>query len=224
MNAFERIVENFTKHFDDNHDNKFTTQDVKSCTEIYELCKKATPDHVVEMGTNHGASTLSICLAMTELGKPLSNITTMDLSHQAWGEAAEIHKGVPEIAAMDLSQVKYITGDFKDLDPTPVKSAGKVFVFYDIHDHTFPLSQKFLDEWLPCIRDGVIAIHDMSEVPNDYILPDVDTKRSKAAYKDRTYAGFAECETFINWAVKNNVEVTSFHGGISFEVVGGKLI
>jgi len=222
--VFEQIVQNFTKHFEDCHDKAFTTQNVRSCLDIYNACKEANPDHVVEMGTNHGASTLSICLAMNGLGKPLSNITTMDLSHVAWLEAPKIQGGIPEIAAMDLSLVKYVTGDFKNIDPLPVKSAGKLFVFYDIHDHTFPLSQKFLDEWLPYIRDGVIAIHDISEVPSNYVLPESDTKRSKAVYKDKMYAGFAECETFVNWAVANNVTLNSFHGGISFKVAEGKLL
>ena len=221
--VFEKIVGNFTKHFEDNHDKDFTTQNVKSCMGIYEMCLAYNPDTVIEMGTNHGASTLSICLAMTKNGKSLSAITTMDLSHKAWSEAAEIHKDVPEIAAMDLSQVKYITGDFKDLEP--LKRDGRVLVFYDIHDHTYPLSEKFLDEWLIEIKNGMILIHDMSIVADDYALPQVDTKRSKAKCNNgNTYAGFAECEVFIKFANDNGATVKSFHSGISFEVKDGKFV
>ena len=177
---------------------------------------------MIEIGTNHGASTLSICLA---LNVPLSNMTTVDLSHVAWKEAPGIQQDVEEVAAMNLSDVKFITQDFGSIHPEMVAcSDERYFVFYDIHDHTAPFSEKFLNEWVPRFKNALVAIHDMSIVPNDYVLPQSETKRSKAVYNSVTYAGFAECERVINWAVNNNVTINPFHGGVSFEIRDRQLV
>lgn len=149
-------------------------------------------------------------------------MTTIDLTHDAWREAPQIQGGIPEIADMDLSKVATITMDFQFIKPASRRK--KAFVFYDIHDHTAPFSKMFIDNWLPTFDNALVAIHDMSIVPDDYVIPESDVKRSTARYKDSLYSGFAECEVVVNWAIENGVTIEPFHSGVFFEIKDGEIL
>jgi hypothetical protein len=159
---------------------------------------------------------------MNGAGVDLNKITTVDVSHQAWREAPSIQNEIPEIALMDLSRVVTITKDFQLISPD-IKEE-KIFMFYDIHDHTAPFSQMLIDRWVPKFTNALIAIHDMSIVSDSYTLPVSDVKRSIAKYRGVTYSGFAECAVIVEWAIKNNVTLAPFHSGVSFEIKNGLLV
>ncbi len=216
---FEQMVTVFKKYFKEYYRNVFTNQSVETCTGIYNLCKKENPDQVVEMGTNHGASTLSIVKALTDLGKDLSIITSIDLDHEKWKATFNIQKELIKKYDLNLGKVKLITQDFNSVDPVEIiDPEKKVFIFYDMHDHRGPWSQRLLDLWVPLVKNGVFSIHDVTPVSESFeIVQDKISPRTKIQYKSGQYfAGFNECFRIIKWANTNNINIEIFPGGVYF--------
>lgn len=216
-NFFDEAIKNLKEYFKKNYKQAFTNQTLESCMSIYNLCKKENPDSVVEVGTNHGASLFALIKALKDLGKDLSNITSVDLDHEKWRASFGIQKSLIEKYQLELDKVKIITEDFNKINPNNlINPSKKTFVFYDMHDHKGPWSQRLLDLWYPLV--DVIAIHDITPVDKDFQFgPNEINPRTKAQYKNgQYYAGFNECFRIIKWVNKNNIEIKNFHGGVYF--------
>ena len=222
---FGNAISNLENHFEADHAPKrFTCQTARSMLSIYDLCMEIEPDHVVEVGTNHGGSTLAIIMALRDLHRTLGNITSIDLTHKTWMDVPQIHANIVKGMGIDFSLVKTISGDFSKIEPSrSVIPAGKTSVFYDMHDHEGPWSQILLDNWVPLIEDGFVAIHDFSKVPDGYTPKQDDRPRSAAkyTYTSQTYSGFAEVKRVIEWANDNQVLLHDLVGGVWFKVRNG---
>ena len=214
---FEIMIENLTVYFKDFYQQRFTNQTVDSCTAIYNLCKEENPDRVVEMGTNHGASTYALAMAMNDLRKDLSCITSIDLDHGKWKDSLIIQKALIEKHDLKISEIRTVTDNFTNVNPEDiVDSSKKTLVFYDMHDHKGPWSQRLLDLWVPLV--DIIVVHDITPVDKDFQLAkDEVSPLTKIQYKDGQYfAGFNECYRIIKWANVNKIKIEIFPGGIFF--------
>ena len=216
---FEKMINNLKQYFNTVYKQAFTNQTIDSCMAIYNLCREENPDQVIEIGTNHGASTFALIAAMKSLEKDLSLITTIDLDHGKWKESFNIHKDLIKEYDLNLEKVETITIDFNEIDPKYlIDSLNRVFIFYDMHDHTGPWSQKLLDLWVPLVEKGVFAIHDITPVHESFkIIQDKISPRTKIRSNNGQYfAGFNECFRIIKWANNNDIDIKIFPGGVYF--------
>lgn len=225
--VFVNVIENFKEVFKTKHNKIYTNQSVEGCQDLFKICVNHPPDQIIEVGTNYGTSTIAFALAMEALGKDLSTITTIDLSHNFWRDTPEIQEeALKGILSQSLTNIKTVTGDFNSIDIKDLLYdwSNKILIFYDMHDHTGPWSLRLLNEWIPYIKkegkQGVCLVHDISPVSDDYkVVCDDKSPRSKAKYfGGQTYAGFMECKRLINWANVKKVELTPFSGGIFFRI------
>lgn len=217
IDFFKTVITDLTVYFEKVYNQSFTNQTVDSCISIYNLCKEYNPDRVIEIGTNHGASTLALALAMNDLGKDLSNITTVDLDHEKWKESFLIHKDLINKHKLEVERIKTVTQDFNTINPEEIIDSSKsTFIFYDMHDHKGPWSQRLLDLWVPLVEKGVFAVHDITPVNEDFELEiDEASPRTKVQYVSGQYfAGFNECFRIIKWANRNKIKIEIFPGGV----------
>jgi len=217
---FERMISGLREYFKDVYKQGFTNQTVASCMAIYNLCKEENPDQVVEIGTNHGASTFALAMAVKLLEKDLSLITTIDLDHEKWKESFNIHKDLLKEQDLNLGKIKTLTANFNDIDPeTIIDPSKKTFVFYDMHDHTGPWSQRLLDLWVPLVKTGAFSIHDITPVQSSFeVVHDEISPRTKILCSNgQYYAGFNECFRIIKWANSHNINIRTFPGGVYFK-------
>jgi len=219
---FETMINNFKDHFLKERKKEFTNQTVESCMDIYNVCKEVHPDSVIEIGTNYGASTLALSLSMKDMNKDLSNILTIDLHHTYWLRTRNVQELILKEEGLKIERVKFLSKNFNEIDPMDiVEGDKKVLIFYDIHDHDGPWSQKLLDSWIPLIKNGAFMIHDISPVPDNFEFKiDKSDRRPRSKIKylktNKSYAGFAECGRIINWANKNEIIIKDFNGGVYF--------
>lgn len=214
---FKIMRENLVEYFNRVYKQPFSNQIVESCMAIYDLCKNENPDCVVEMGTNHGASTFALAMAMDDMGKDLSCITSIDLDHLKWKESFKIQSCLLNNYGLEIGKIKTVTGDFNNVDPEDiVDSSKKTFVFYDMHDHNGPWFQRLLDLWVPLV--DFVAVHDIYPVDESFeLIQDEKSPRSKIQYVNGQYfAGFNECYRIIKWLNINKIEMGVFPGGIFF--------
>lgn len=216
---FKVMIENLSRYFNDAYRQTFTNQTIDSCMGLYNLCKNENPDTVIEIGTNHGASTFALGVAMKSLGKDASLITSIDLDHKKWKKSFDIHKNLLKEYGLNLKKVKTITANFNDIDPKVIiDSSKRIFIFYDMHDHTGPWSQRLLDRWVPLVKNGTFSIHDISPTYESYkIAHDIKSPRTKIRYMSGQYfTGFNECFRIIKWANNNKIDIKIFPGGVYF--------
>jgi hypothetical protein len=213
----DRLIGNATNYFRKKNSLKLLTQSKASCKAIIKSCIDAEPDCVLEIGTNYGLSTLSLAYALKVLGKPMYEITTVDVDHSHWiKETPEIQKGLLLNAGIAMPDVKTITGDFSKLDPKSCARPRKMFAFYDIHD---TVSQSymaiFLRDWLPRIESGIVMVHDFCLEGSDYWLdrdnPVYPTSRAVHA-SGRAYEGYAECKVLIDYLNSFGIDVEDYPG------------
>ena len=198
---FKIMIENLVEYFNRVYKQPFSNQTIESCLAIYNLCKDENPDYVVEIGTNHGASTVALAMAMKDLGNDLSCITSIDLDHLKWKESFKIQSFLLNNYDLKIGKIKTVTGDFNNVNPEDiVDPSKKTFVFYDMHDHNGPWSQRLLDLWVPLV--GFVAVHDIYPVDESFeLIQDEKSPRTKIQYMDGQYfAGFNECFRIIKWA------------------------
>jgi len=216
---FEEIIQRFKQVFKKLHNVEFTNQSVQSCKDLYDLCLKKSPDKIIEIGTNYGASTISFAKAFKDLGKPLDSILTFDISHEFWIRSQELFSDILMRENIDISLIKYVSKDFNTLNPEEIITSDKTLLFYDIHDHKGPWSQKLVSRWVPLLN-GTTVVHDITEVDENFeIIKDEKSPRSKAMhFSGRYFAGFNECERIIKWANEHNVNLGIICGGVYFDV------
>lgn len=215
---FDKMINEFNLFFEQEYNISFSNQTNESCKAIYDLCLKFKPEKVIEIGTNHGASTFSILLAMKKINRDSSNILSIDLDHNKWKKSFYIQRDFIQDNKLEPERVKILTSDFNSICPNDLVDGSKFFVFYDIHDHRAPWSLKFLNSWVPLFKEAMILIHDISDVdPSFQLIYNKNSPMSKKKYYDGTwYAGFMECERIIDWANVNKVKLIKFNGGIYF--------
>lgn len=215
---FEDLIQRFKEIFINLHNTNFTNQSVLSCTDIYNLCVDKNPDRVIEIGTNYGASTISLAKAMNDLKKPLDSILTFDLSHEYWKRSLSLFSDIMKRENLDISQIKYVSKDFNILNPEEIITCDKTLIFYDIHDHRGPWSQKLIENWVPLLN-GTVIVHDITEVNEHFEITDNEkSKRSKALhFSGKYFAGFNECNRIISWANENKIDLGIINGGIYFD-------
>lgn len=181
---------------------------------LFSLCCLADPDVALDIGTGKGRSGMAIVLALHAMGKKLSCFTTFDTGIGKWTAKVPVfHKNLLDRYGIDITQTNWVKADFKTLDAKKyLPETGCTFLFYDIHDHhggvsvqPEPSSPVLLKNWLPRIREGIVAVHDMSPVPPGYELTAKDKKThvsySVAVHKKsgQWYKGFGECARIIDW-------------------------
>jgi len=205
MEFLSEMIQNFSKYFSEKYNTEsYPNQNYESVKFLYEKCIEFNPDMVMDIGTNFGASTISFMRAMEALSKPLSLITTIDLDHDHWKNKT------PKIQKIDLSKVKTITSDFKLIDPLSVIQNVRYFIFYDIHDtDSFSFSGKFINEWIPRLKNSIIAFHDVSIVSKDFEWRQDNNQypMETIEYNGKFYAGYRECKTIIEWVKEKNIEI-----------------
>ena len=219
-NTFEKLMNNYDDHFLELYGKKYPNQTIKSCIAFYETCIKEKPEKIIEIGTNYGASTISMALGAIDIGMPLSEITTIDLSHEHWKKRTPVvQKDLLEILGLDISLINTVTTDFNQVNPKDFIPVGKkTLIFYDMHDHKGPWSLKLFNEWYPLVSEGAFIIHDITPVHKSFVLVDDPiSPRSKATYfNGQDYAGFMECQRLIEWANEHKIILTDFPGGVLF--------
>jgi len=201
------LVDNFTEYCNKTYGyEKYPNQDRISCEAIVESCLDVKPDYVLDIGTNFGASTLSLAYGLKTLGKSLSAMTTIDYSLKHWREETPaVQKVLLEEHGIDPVMIPSVCADFQSLNPSNFVKSGKALVFYDIHDtlkHSF--MTDFLNKWLPSFSEGSrIMVHDFSAVPKDFISPykpDPKNPRSRLEhFSGVTFEGFMEVEILVRW-------------------------
>ena len=210
----EELVENYSNFFKEVHGREvYPNQDIVSCQALFDLCVKLSPDFVIDIGTNYGASTLTLAYALKTIGKPLSLLTTIDKSHGHWNEQTlSIQNALLKKEGLDMSKIKTVESDFSSLDPTQfLRKDVKGFIFYDIHDNNlYTFSDRFLLNWVPLLGESIVAIHDCSFVPESHILRENYndyTMTKHTHFSGKTYAGFNECEPIIKWANEKRCDI-----------------
>jgi len=219
-NCFKQLIDEFRIHFRAEYDIAYTNQTVESCQVLYNIVVQEKPNNIIEIGTNYGASTVSMALALKELNIPLSTMTTIDVSHDHWKKRTPIvlQKLIAE-QELDITEIKTITGDFVSINPKEIINVNvKTLIFYDIHDHKGPWSLRLMNLWYPLIKNGVFIVHDITPVDADFVLKNnLECQQSKATYfNGQTYAGFLECARLITWANENKIILTNISGGVLF--------
>lgn len=199
----QTLINNFSTYFKSTYNAAYTNQDSNSLQFLYDTCFKLKPDRVLDIGTNFGASTLSMAIALHKQGLSLDRLTTIDLNHEYWQLTPSIQANLIAKLNLPIKNIQSITSDFKYIDPTSLIQPDKTYmVFYDIHDTSeYSLSTRFLTTWLPLLsKTSFVGFHDISLVSSDYKLPASDPKyprTMKKHYNGNLYAGFKECETII---------------------------
>lgn len=208
------LVDNYSIFFQETRNiGKYPNQDITSCTALYDLCVSIDPDFVIDIGTNLGASTLSFALALKAVGKPLSLLTTIDKNQVPWREETPIiQQSFLKKGEIEIEQINVIEADFLSLDPLQfLRDDVKGLVFYDIHDTNLrTFSEKFLYSWVSLLGKSVVAIHDCSLVPKSHILRENYndyTMTKQTHFSGKTYAGFNECKSFIEWANEKRYDI-----------------
>lgn len=204
-----RLLFDFELYFRERHLSKALTQSRSSCREIIHTCLDVDPDYIIELGTNYGLSTLSLAYAQTLLGKSSSTITTIDIKHDLWlTKTPGIQKGLILNARLKPGDIRTITSDFLDVIPGGVVRAGKVLVFYDIHDTVKDsYADRFLRDWVPLLVKGSVLVHDFyaPHIANwlnrdDPIYP-VSTAQH---YSGVSFEGYPECKKIVDWLNSNH--------------------
>jgi len=211
----DELINNYSEFFKKVHEQeKYPNQDIISCSSLYDSCVLLNPDYVIDIGTNYGASTLSFALALKTLGKPLSLLTTVDLSQRHWREETpEIQQDFLKKSELNLEQINVIESNFLDLDPVQfLKKDAKIFVFYDIHDNDMvSFSDRFILNWIPLLGEAIVAVHDCSHVPESYVLRTNYkgyTMSKLTHFSGDIFAGFGECKNFIEWANEKRKDIS----------------
>lgn len=208
---FNQLIGGFSGFFSVNYDTDiYPNQTYDSIRFIYDKCMEINPDAVIDIGTNFGASTIAAAKALHDLKKNLDIMTTIDLDHDHWkNKTPIIQKHL--LDGMNISDIKTITSDFKLITPE-IDEKKKYFVFYDIHDtNEYSFVEKFLNEWVPKFNNSIIAFHDVSVVPNDFVLLQSSEQypMAKIEYNDIWYAGYSECEKIVQWAKNNKISLNN---------------
>ena len=198
-----RLVGSMLSYLRDRNALNLLTQNETSCKAIIKTCIDIEPDYVVEIGTNYGLSTLSLAYALKFLGKEVSDLTTIDISHDHWkNETPGIQQDVLGPNGININGIKTVTEDFIKLHPEPFMREGKVLVFYDIHDtEDVSYAQKFLDEWIPLFDYGHVLFHDFNILgKNPWIRMDKKLPLSTAKhFSGLPFEGYKECKVVIDW-------------------------
>jgi hypothetical protein len=173
---------------------------------LYGLCILADPHFIIEVGTERGVSTLTFAKAMRDLGRPLHRITTIDADHSMWKETRLVQQELLVQEYIEHSSINTLTMNFMDVEPVvcfdaKVPHLSRHLLYYDIHDrpdlgHCY--SHIFLEQWVPRVRNGIVAIDNMHVSPEpakDYYSPSDARDRF-----NRHWWGFGECQVIVNWA------------------------
>jgi len=211
----EELVKNYSGYFKETYDqDRYPNQSIESCQALFEMCVDMDPDFIIDIGTNFGASTFSFAHALKTMGKPLSLLTTIDLSHGHWRERTpNIQHDLLKKENLDMRQIKTVESDFSLLDPSDFLKEGKGVVFYDIHDNdqqTF--SDKLLQNWVPRLKEALVIVHDCSLVPESYVLRTGYTNYTMTKlqhFSGKFFAGFGECAPIIQWLNDKKIDVSS---------------
>jgi len=213
----KRLVDNLTEYCGKTYGyEKYPNQDHVSCQSIVDACLEVKPDYALDIGTNFGASTLSLAFGLKSLGRDLSVLTAIDYSLKHWQtETKVVQKELLEKNKINVGAIREVCADFQTLDPKDFIKDGKALVFYDIHDtlkHSF--MTDFIERWLPLFSSGSrIMVHDFSAVPDDFVSPykpDLKNPRSRAKHFNGTmFEGFMEVEVLIKNLNKTGLQVYS---------------
>lgn len=184
----------------------YPNQTVESMMDIYRLAQETQPCFIFEFGTNRGASTTALAAS--------GPMVTFDLFLGHW------HLLLPDLlgpiaSRYDVSlmeQVAAFERDFMDMDAEQWISPEYPYcVFYDMHDHDQPLSERFLREWYPRLGPGSrVLVHDIRPAGE---WPEKPEKSWSSA---EGYEGFAECERFVRYLIDNDIPFHCFSDGIWF--------
>ena len=220
---FEKMIGSFSEHFKKTRGkDTYPNQTVDSCVALYNLCKNSNPDIVVDVGTNYGASTISLIAALADSNKDLSAMTTIDVDHYHWiKETPGIQRELLRQYKYDCRKINTVTKNFGVIDPRELLLPDKkILIFYDMHDHKGPFSIKLLTEWVPLIKSGLVVFHDLTPVADDFEFLPERRPRSKAKhFSGMMFAGFAECERIVKWLNKKRISI-NIVPGLAYFVIG----
>jgi hypothetical protein len=204
-----KLIKNYSEFFKKEYKMEtYPNQSVLSCLCLIAKCIEINPDYVIDIGTNYGASTLSLAYALKKLGKDLSCLITIDKELSYWAKTiSEVQNKLMGEYDINPCRINMITADFKDIDPLKIiKSDSKNLLFYDIHDvKDVSFFDWFIKNWVPLLKGSIIGIHDASLVPKNFQYQpaekeDPDYPHVLAHhYSGKTVSGYSECNVIIDW-------------------------
>ena len=199
---------------------------------LMELCDRADPSCVIDVGSNYGVSCLAMASAMALQGKGMDAVTTIDIHRGLWMRTLSKWDNWFANFGVDTRAITAIESDFKELAAPDFVKGERMMIFFDIHDHddgsSVANSPIFVKDWLPLIDKGIVAAHDMNPCDKDWERPrhwgTVPSAAVVEGLNGQWYRGFGEVRTFIEYLNGHNVAPTSIPGTslIWFEMEGGK--
>ena len=213
MNFHQEIINNYSDYFKKVYNqDTYPNQNDISCEFITKACIARDPDFAFDIGTSYGASALSTAYALKQLGKDESLLTMIDIDFTSWDKSiSDIQKDLLKKYNINPNKIKRIHEHFYGLDPKILLPEGKkFFIFYDIHDieGQFSLSRRFLAQWLPRVKNGLMAFHDMSVVDESYVPIDEEHVVSRH-FTGKLLSGFKECTMIVDWLNRYKINFAS---------------
>lgn len=170
---------------------------------LFNLCIGYQPNLAVDIGTGTGNSAIALALGGAK------KVTTIDMKRHAWN-------GVQlDLAESAIKRITKERGNFQNMLPIPPSRRGRVMLFYDIHDFEHDQekrsSEHFVEHWLPHFESALVAVHDMMPVPPGWLPPKgwLDPPKSSVGdlHTGQRFAGFGECEYFVEYLNLHNADL-----------------
>ncbi len=207
--------------------------DKKYYRALFGLCIIENPDIVLDIGTNQGNSCIALGLALNVLGNSLSNLFTFDVNHSLFHKTKQKYKQLFQTTKLNIDKINLVTNDFGIISSEKfLRIQTNFFIFYDIHDGEYGVSnsEKFINEWIPKINDGLVVVHDIVPCDKDWERPTewgTPPSYSKVQlWTGQWFWGFGECENFINLLNEHKANLIAIPNTslIYFRVRNGKPI
>jgi hypothetical protein len=140
-----------------------------------------------------------------DLGKPISIITTIDISHNEWlNETIPVMSDILKENNIKAEEVHRITADFSSISPPAALSGvSRGLIFYDIHDLPGKsLINLFFENWIKDFH-GTIMFHDVSIVHPSYVHK--SNQFSSNLFSGERLCGFREVIPLVDFLNRKNI-------------------
>lgn len=180
---------------------------------LMDLCDKADPVKVVDIGTNYGVSCLALASALRTQHKSMNDIATIDIHRGMWLQTRDKMADRFDKMGVFMTRINAIEKDFKQVPAAEMIDRGHMMIFFDIHDHEdksgVANSLVFIRDWLPMINNAIVAVHDITPCEEDWERPaewGIPPSFAKVqSINGQWFRGFGETKAFIEYLDDHNV-------------------